>query len=216
MKKIVLVLLAVMCTLGASAQKYWDSSRADKLFTFGVRAGLNASKQYSMDDFADRGFRLGYQVGLTADINVVQSFSVNTGVMMIQKGWKWDYEDNRGKKKVTDNATYLEIPLLASYRVKLSDQAQFQLNLGPYFAFGISGDQEVKNSFPNGDNYKISSYDEFDGGKKFDCGLSIGAGFTLSNIYVGLNYERGLVNVSRNENKQFQNGSIALSLGYNF
>ena len=216
MKNHFILLLLMICSQAASAQKYWDSSRADKLFTFGVRAGLNISKQYSMDDFADREFRLGYQVGLTADINLVQSFSINTGVMMIQKGWKWDYDDNRGKKEVTDNATYLEIPLLASYRVNLSDQAQFQLNLGPYFAFGMFGDQEVKNSFPNGDNYKISSYEEREGGKKFDCGVSIGAGFTFSKIYVGLNYDRGLVNVSRNTNNKFQNGAIALSLGYNF
>lgn len=216
MKKTVLLFGLLICAISASAQKYWDSSRPDKQFTFGVRAGANVSKQYSTDDFDDRDFRLGCQVGVTADVNIVRSFSINTGVIMIQKGWKWDYEDGRGKKEVTDNATYLEIPLLASYRIDLSDQAQFQLNVGPYFAFGIFGDQKVKNSFPNGDNYKISSFEEYEGGKKFDCGLSIGAGFTFSNIFVGLNYERGLMNVSRNDNKKFQNGSIALSLGYNF
>ena len=216
MKQTLLVFGLLICAIGASAQKYWDGSRPDEPFTFGARVGANASKQYSMDDFADRDFRLGYQVGVTADINVVRSFSINTGVILMQKGWKWDYEDKRGKKEVTDNATYLEIPVLASYRINLSDQAQFQLNLGPYFAFGIWGDQEVKNSFPNGDNYKISSFAKIEGGKKFDCGVSIGAGFSFTKFFVGLNYERGLVNVSRDNDKKFQNGSIALSLGYNF
>lgn len=216
MKKTVLILVAVLSSIGASAQNYWDSSRADHLVTFGIRAGVNASKQYAMDDQADRDFRLSYQIGVAVDLNLARSFSFNTGVMMIQKGWKWDYDDSRGEQKVTDNATYLEIPVLASYRVALSDQAQFQLNLGPYFAFGLFGDQEVKSTFPNGDNYKDNSFDEYVGGKKFDCGVPIGAGFTFSHIYVGVNYERGLINVSNDENKKFQNGSIAFSLGYNF
>ena len=54
MKKTVLILVALICTIGASAQKYWDGSRADKLFTFGVRAGLNVGKQNALDDQADR------------------------------------------------------------------------------------------------------------------------------------------------------------------
>ena len=216
MKKNVLILLAVFSSLGASAQNFWDGSRADRFVTFGIRAGVNASKQYAMDDQADRDYRFSYQVGVAVDLNLARSFSFNTGVMMVQKGWQWDYDDNRGKQKVTDNATYLEIPVLASYRVALSDQAQFQLNLGPYFAFGIFGDQKVTSTFPNGDNYSINSFDEYEGGKKFDCGVSIGAGFTFSHIYLGINYERGLINVSNDDNKRFQNGNIALSLGYNF
>ncbi|MCR5314335.1 MAG: PorT family protein [Bacteroidaceae bacterium] len=215
MKKTVLILVALICTIGASAQKYWDGSRADKLFTFGVRAGLNFGKQNALDDQADRDFRLGYQVGVAVDANLARSFSVNTGVLMIQKGWKQGYSDAGGKIDVKDNATYFEIPVLASYRVELSDQAQFQLNLGPYFAFGAFGKQKVESNYNMG-NSEIDSFDEYRGNKKFDCGVSIGAGFTFSQIYVGLNYERGLINVSRNTNNKFQNGAIALSLGYNF
>ena len=216
MKKTVLIMMAVMCSIGASAQKYWDSSRADHLVTFGIRAGGNFAKQYAMDDQADREMSFGYQAGVAVDLNLARSFSINTGALFIQKGWKWDYADSRGKQEVTDNAKYVEIPVLASYRVNLSDQTQFQLNVGPYFAFGISGDQKVTNTFPNGDNYSIDSFDEYNGGKKFDWGVSIGAAFTFSHIYLGLNYERGLANISNNESKRFSSGAIALSLGYNF
>ena len=78
---------------------------------------------------------------MAVDANLARSFSVNTGVLMIQKGWKQGYSDAGGKIDVKDNATYFEIPVLASYRVELSDQAQFQLNIGPYFAFGAFGKQ---------------------------------------------------------------------------
>ena len=59
MKKTVLFLVVVLSSMGASAQQYWDSSRADQLVTFGIRAGVNASKKYAMDDQADRDFHLG-------------------------------------------------------------------------------------------------------------------------------------------------------------
>ena len=34
---------------------------------------------------------------------------------------------------------YLEIPVLASYRYNFSDAAQLQINVGPYFAYGVGG-----------------------------------------------------------------------------
>ena len=130
MKKIMLIIAVVALSISASAQtKYWDSSRPEHRFTFGIRAGINTSKQYAINDQSDHENRLGFHAGLTADINIVRSFSVNTGVMYIQKGWKTDYSDNRGSVEKKDNAAYLEIPVLASYRVNLSDQVQFQLNI---------------------------------------------------------------------------------------
>jgi len=217
MKKIMLLLAVMTLSMSAAAEsKYWDGSRPDHLFTFGVRAGINFSKQYAMDNQSDRSMRFGYQGGVTADINLARSFSINTGVFYIQKGWKTDYDDARGKIEKKDNASYIEIPLQASYRVNLSDQVQFQLNIGPYFAIGVSGKQKVTNTFANGDSYEIDSFDELEGGKKFDCGLAVGAAITVSHVYFGIGYERGLMNVSRIENTKFQNGSIAISLGYNF
>ena len=217
MKKIMLIIAVVALSISASAQtKYWDSSRPEHRFTFGVRAGINTSKQYAINDQSDHENRLGFHAGLTADINIVRSFSVNTGVMYIQRGWKTDYSDNRGSVEKKDNAAYLEIPVLASYRVNLSDQVQFQLNIGPYFAFGVSGKQKVTNTFPNGDNYDIDSFDSDEGGKKFDCGIVLGAAATYKHCYIGISYERGLTNVSKVAESNFQNGCIALTLGYNF
>ena len=196
MKKIMLIIAVVALSISASAQtKYWDSSRPEHRFTFGVRAGINTSKQYAINDQSDHENRLGFHAGLTADINIV---------------------DNRGSVEKKDNAAYLEIPVLASYRVNLSDQVQFQLNIGPYFAFGVSGKQKVTNTFPNGDNYDIDSFDSDEGGKKFDCGIVLGAAATYKHCYIGISYERGLTNVSNVAESNFQNGCIALTLGYNF
>lgn len=214
MRKTFALLLCLLSVLGASAQKYWDGSRPNHRFTFGVRAGVNFAKQNNMDDGGDNNFRTGFHVGATADINIVRSFSVNTGVLYIQKGYKRDYSDYRGSIKTRNSATYIEIPVLASYRIELSDAAVFQLNLGPYFAYGTNGSLKVTNTIGD-ESYEISSFDKYDGLKKFDTGISVGVAVVYSNIYMGASYERSFVNVS-NTNQKFQNGNILVTLGYNF
>ena len=76
MKRIMFILAATMLTLNAAATDYWDSQRPDKRVTFGLRAGVNASKQYATDFHADQDFRLGYQAGLALDVNIIRSFSI--------------------------------------------------------------------------------------------------------------------------------------------
>ena len=211
-----MILLMLGCTIGLSAQNYWDGSRPDHRFTVGVRGGVNFSKQNNTGEGADMDFRTSYQIGLEADVNIFRSLSVNTGVMLIQKGYKSEYSDYRGKMETKDNATFIEIPLLLSYRVKLSDAAQFQLNIGPYFAFGVSGKQKIESTFPGLKSYEIDSWDEYDGMKKSDVGVHVGVAVTYNNMYAGANYERGLKNVSNVPGAEFQNGTIAITLGYNF
>lgn len=216
MKKVTMLILFLMCCTGVSAQEYWDGSRPRHWFTIGVRAGANFSKQNNKGDGSDHDFRPGFHVGATADINIVRSFSVNTGVLYIQKGYKIDYSDYRGSLKTTDNTSYIEIPVLASYRVKLSDAAQFQLNFGPYFAVGVSGKQKVRSTFPGQQDYEIDSFDQYDGMKKSDIGVHVGAAVVYNNMFIGAFYERGLKNVSNVTGAKFQNGTIGINVGYNF
>lgn len=215
MKRLTVLAVLIVCTISATAQTYWDNSRPNHRFGFGVRAGANFAKQNNMDDGEDRNFRTGFHAGAELDINIIRSLSVNIGAMYIQKGFKAEYSDYRGSLKTTDNASWIEVPVLASYRVELSDVSQFQFNVGPYFAFGLSGKQKVKSTFPGQDSYEIDCFDQYDGTKKFDTGFSIGAAIVYSNMFFGANYERSLINIS-NSNDRFVNGCIAVTIGYNF
>lgn len=216
MKKLILFLLMALSISGLRAQSFWDSQRPDRAVTVGLRAGLSSSKQYATDFHADQDAVLGWQAGVAVDVNIIRSFSVNTGLMLIKRGWKNTYSDNRGSLETTDNAMYVELPLLASYRMPLSDQAEFQLNLGPYFAYGIGGKRKTTNSFQAGGDYEIDCFDSTLGCKHMDCGISVGVAFTFLHFYAGVNYERGLVNTWEPANYKYQNGCIALNLGYNF
>lgn len=213
---IILFMLVGLSFPKVAAQEYWDGSRPDHRFTIGLRAGANFSKQYNNGEGADMDYRVGFRAGVETDVNIVRSLSVNTGVFFTQKGYKSEYSDYRGTQKISDNVGYLAIPVLFSYRVKLSDAAQFQLNLGPYFAFGVSGKKKVKSTFAGQGDYEIDSFDEYDGLKRFDIGLHVGAAVTFNNMYVGVSYERSLKNVSNATGANFRNGCIGISIGYDF
>lgn len=202
--------------MNMAAQEYWDGSRPAHRVTLGLRAGMNFSKQYNHEEGADNDFRPGLKAGLEFDLNIVRSLSINTGVYYVQRGYKSKYSDYRGSNTATDNASYIEIPVLLSYRVKLSDAAQFQLNVGPYFGIGLSGTKTFETTFAGQNNYEIDSFDQYDGMKKRDIGIHAGAAVTFSDFYVGVNYERSLMNVSNITGANFQNGSIGLCIGYNF
>ena len=216
MKKIAIMTLAMLCCMNVVAQKYWDGTRPSHRLTIGPRAGVNFANQYNNGDGADNDYRTGFRAGLELDVNIVRSLSINTGVYYAQKGYKTEYSDSRGSHKTTDNVAYIHIPLLVSYRVDLSDVAQIQINAGPYFAFGTSGKQKFTSTFSGENNYEIDSFDKYDGMKKNDIGISVGAAFTYSNIYFGIIYERGLCNVSNATGADFRNGCIGINVGYNF
>ena len=219
MKRFFAILLVGLTCLCLPAQTYWDASRADRLFTFGVRAGLNFSKQYNIEDYyiGDLKQQIGYHVGVEVDLNVCRSFSTNLGIEIIQKGFKADFSTDRTVNKLKNNATYLEIPLRASYRIALSDAAQFQINIGPYLAYGIGGKQ--KGEYTNGDfsnTNEMDSFDEYDGIKKTDFGMGYGVALTLSHLYFGVNYEHSLTKLGRDSRNDAKNSSLVISLGYNF
>lgn len=220
MKKVIVVLLTTFVCTSMSAQTYWDGARADKLFTFGVRCGVDFSRQYDTERYytQDLRHRLGFHIGAEVDWNICRSFSANLGLKVIQKGFKADFSnDENSILKENNNATYLEIPICASYRIALSDNAQFQINIGPYFAYGICGKSTTEyyqGKYESKD--EIDSFDDYDGLKRFDFGLCYGCAITLSHFYVGVNYEHSLRKLGQDSRNDAKNSSIVISLGYNF
>ena len=199
MKRIVILFSMMLVFMTASAQQYWDSSRPDHRFTFGVRAGFNLSKL--IEENLEWRYRMGYQAGVSVDVNLVRSLSICTGVTYIKKGFKMELEYGPTFTMEYDyKPAYIEIPLALSYRIKLSDSSQFQLNGGGYYSFGLKGSDE---------NYFTDTM------KKEDLGVILGAAVTYSHYYFGANYERSLKSLSKTDDKSY-NSSIVISLGYNF
>lgn len=218
MKKLFLVVAIVATVCGAQAQE----------FSWGVRAGLNipnVSEKIKGEDgdwSSDYKSRVGFHVGVVADWGLTEAFYIQPGLYFTTKGAKADYDGDTEKI----NLNYLQLPILASYRFNLGQgDTKLHVNVGPYFALGVSGKIKFEE---DGDSYKIDAFgtadedsDEEKGGlKRFDSGLSFGAGVSVKKFYVGLNYELGLVNIADKDafgdDYKLRNRNFNISVGYNF
>ncbi len=226
MKKLFLVAVCALGVLTASAQRasststsFFSTEKADQGVRFGIRAGLNfATMTGDFDESLDS--RVGYHVGVIADIPLMQSLYVQTGLYFQSKGAKYEESYNGESLKETLNPMYLQIPVLASYRYNFSEATQLQVNFGPYFAFGVGGEYKVE--YDDGSSLEEADTDVFgDNGllKRFDCGLQVGAGITLGrHYYLGFNYEFGLTDMARDKDAEVtpKNSNWMISLGYTF
>ena len=205
MKKTILTLVCAIAALSVSAQRassssssFFSTEKSDEKVTFGVRGGVNFSNLSIEGEGWDS--HTGFHAGVNVDIPLLQSLYLSTGLYYTVKG----FSDDRVEKKASAN--YLEIPVLASYRYNFSDNAQLQVNVGPYFAYGIGGKQKYM-------EYEWDYFDDED--NKFDVGLQIGAGVTFAkHIYLGLAYEFGFINVV--PDYKTKNSNFMISLGYQF
>lgn len=221
MKKIVtLAIIMAFGTLAASAQRatssssstFFSTEKVDQGVTFGIRGGLNSVNiNFSEDDVSyNPDARLAWHVGVIADIPIMESLYFQTGLYLQNKGYK--YEDKKYDETETAKPMYLEVPILASYRYNFSDAAQLQINVGPYFAYGIGGkiEWEVENETEDDDFFDDET-------NKFDVGLSLGAGITVAqHYYLGFAYELGFAKVFDDTEVKSHNRNWMFSVGFNF
>ncbi len=229
MKKILLVAALAVCSLTVSAQRassssssFFSTEKADGGVKFGIRAGLNLSNMSMSEDNVSVSLdsRASFHVGVVADIPLMQSLYVQTGLFLQDKGFKQEEDGTT----LTGKPMYLEIPVLASYRYNFSDAAQLQINVGPYFAYGLGGKAKYEEDGKSAEEDFFGSYDEDDtfGCKRFDCGLQFGAGMTFaSHYYIGFAYQLGLTNIadlpsSYEGDYSVKNKNWMISLGYTF
>ena len=225
MKKVLLLLAFVSCAASVSAQRamghstsFFSSERADQPITFGIRAGVNFAG--ISEDPIENNFsgKIGYNVGVSVDFPLLESFYMQSGLYFTTKGAKYEKSYADYNLKVTANPFYLQLPILASYRLNFSESTQLQVNVGPYFAVGLGGkfkdeewdtydyDYEEFNLFGNKDSLL----------KRGDVGLLIGAGVTFGKVYVGFDYGFSLMNLSKEPNYSIKNSNFSINVGYNF
>lgn len=210
-----------LSVVAASAQRastsnssFFSTEKSDQPITVGIRAGLNSSTIKMSEDNISLTCdpMLGWHAGVIVDFPIMKSFYIQSGLMLQQKGGTEVEVEGYERYETKMDPMYLEIPVLASYRYDFSSSVQLQVNVGPYFAYGISGKEKEEGREENGE------YDFFgDSIKKFDMGLSFGAGVTFaSHYYVGFAYELGLKNYCDDGDYSLKNNNWMFSVGYNF
>ena len=249
MRKTILSIVAMMAVASpfvkAQEQNFFDAGLPEKLFTFGIRTGVNTSnlsdnRSSAISDLrsARNQWKAGFTIGAVVDINVRNFFVLQPGLFIQTRNHDYNYtmigENVDYWKNIEGNrsCSYFQIPILASLRKDFTDELQVQVDFGPYFMYGIGGEDEQKcfeANFDGPESNKINSgyYEEDyfgrDGAVKgYDWGFKIGAGVVImKHYYVGVHYEAGCRNVlktpdgSKHEYSG-RNKAWNFTVGYNF
>jgi hypothetical protein len=222
--KLILIISLLFIGINASAQ-YGSPLR------FGVKAGLNLNSA-SMDikNVAIKNLKIGYDVGLTAEYQMSDLFYLQSGAYFTTKGAVLKSEKASSDIKNWKNSVnlqYVQVPLLASFKLEMVTDTKLFVNMGPYFAYGIGGKTIVKNDYTDADTPSTKDeYNSFDDSyfKKFDFGLMYGAGIEFEKFVYGIQFEFGLLNIAEKSNglnpqintKGFKNKGVSFNIGYKF
>jgi len=183
------------------------ASSTDKL-TFGVVAGGNmASASFEGKSGGETSSVIGFHLGVTMDVPISSSFWLSTGVLYSGKGYQYKRDSYNEDINIKANPQYIDVPLLASYHLSLSDLLTLRLNAGPYVAICIGGD--IKNDVGdwNVSYYSKTFTSEY---SSFDYGIQAGVGLDFGkNFGVNIGYQIGIAS-------DYKNRNLMLSLAYRF
>lgn len=221
LKKIVtaFMLLLFMQTpvMSAADNTWWDGSKDDSPVTIGVQLGMNMAS-WNVERWGKT--RFGVNFGVTAEIPVLKSFSVNTGLLFSMKGTQGDNDGGfGGNLKTTNTCNYIELPVLATWKTEgFRPGDRFRVMFGPYFAVGVYGNnsKDYTGSGIAQDSHTKESVFEYI--KRFDWGLSVGLSYSFQErLSVGFCYEAGLMNLNKNLGSgSVRQSNFSINLGYKF
>lgn len=125
--------------------------------TSAENASYKSASGYSFGVHAD--LRLYKNIFLMAGVNFAQvkyknSFNQNT--VYTQPHTKYEYLRGEVHNSYTEDYTHtmLEVPILASYRFKVTDMSHVQLNVGPVLNFGLSAKMKLSGN-TDGETLKL-------------------------------------------------------------
>ena len=191
MKKLLLMVALAFTTLNMNAQ---DESKIT------VKAGVGISSVVGSD--ADTKNSLSYKVGVSYDWGVAENFSIIPGVEFAVKGHKVDGIDG------SINKGYLQIPIFAAYKFRLSDSMKLALKAGPNIGFGVVG-----SDIEFADGSKVNVFDK-DAYERFDIGIIAGVSLDIDKFMVGVEYSRGFKKLI-SDMSAFNQG-VGVVVGYRF
>lgn len=196
MKKLITLIACLALTGGSFAQgKGGDFNK----FTLGGKLGLNVANLVGSDMKGNA--KAGFHIGVVGEYRVSHLFAIAPEIMYSSQGTREKEEDY----KVSLNANYLNIPILARFYIIDA----LSIEVGPQFGFNMGMKTKAK-----GDGVSLTEKIDKEEYNVFDLGLGLGVTYNFRNCFASARYNFGLTNVTKeiaNRNSVFQ-----LSVGYNF
>ena len=218
MKNTTKFLLVIMISL-IGFQSYAQS--------FGVKGGLNLANLLDKDDddtwSNDYKMNMGFHIGATMNYPFTDAFSLETGLLLDTKGFKYEEEAYGAEVKLKGNLYYIDIPITLKASYDIGNNLVMYGTFGPYIGMGLSGKLKIEVKYEGDtetEEEKIiwGNDEEEDDLKRFDFGLAFGGGVEISAIQIGVSYDLGLANISpyTDDGTIIQNRVLKFSVGYKF
>ena len=223
MKKGLIFVLFALVSVVSYSQLSWNA-----------KVGMNMSN-LSGDAIKDSKMKVGFNIGVGAEYQFTEMWSVQPSLMFTTKGAKADYSEEGETDKYTYNPMYIELPIMAAARFAVADNQNIVVKAGPYLAFGIGG--KMKNEFTDWnedtdkefinevktDIFKDAKLDEDGeptgglGGKKFDFGIGVGVAYEINKFFVDVTGEFGLTKLyDVKKGSAPKNMNFSIGVGYKF
>jgi hypothetical protein len=192
---------------------------------FGFAGGFGISNVAKTNNvgvaFEQRNAVADYYAGLTATIKLNNDFSIKPELVFEKKGWTSKYNNliinltgNQSYFAIGDSVlnsdkvklNYIKLPLNLSFILPQVIKGKISVELGPYFAYAISGNYTSFYGNTNTSRYNFVAHVNDDNStsgikfSRFDYGLNFKMGYELQfGLLVQAKYELGLHNVLTNE-----------------
>ena len=181
MKRIVIVLLAVLAAVNVSAQD----------LRFGVASGVNFSWEYEkvLGEKLVSDSYIGFQAGVKAEMDfsdrITDGFYLEGSLLYSLKGGSYSGTHT--------NLGFLHLPINLLYRFPVSDSISLLGGVGPYLSLGILGKdvEKVAGSKVKTDVFG-DIYQRFDFGLNYKVGVEI---WDQWQFYAG--FEHGLLDLTK-------------------
>ena len=226
MKKVLVSLVAVLCSVSGFAQySSGGFSLDEENMYWGVRFGMTAaSLSGDLNVSSKVGMTLAGVVGLRPSDST--PVFIESGVYYTERGGKnggpyKGVRNNDGKVGSVSRVGYniIEIPLVIKYGLKASDDIAILPFFGPYFSYAFNG--KTKQTVEGGSGTtSVGTFDEkvaLHGGlNRASMGIKIGAGAEYNKIYVELGYQFGVTNIAKREDFSGRSNAFFANIGVNF
>lgn len=232
MKKSFTFAFALLLSAASFAQLSWNA-----------KVGLNLSN-FIGKDVENCNVKPGIRIGAGMEYAFNDIFALQPSLFFSQKGCKSsESEDIYGttiKGEIKSNQLYLEVPINAQARFKVTDKINVTVCAGPYLACGIGGKTKMEasmgreevdikmNTFGKIDKVTVSyngksedipvedvlGESDADGLKRFDAGIGVGIGLEYNSFMFNIDSQFGCVNLQKDASAK--NINVGLTVGYRF
>jgi hypothetical protein len=200
MKKILIIVFLIAAVLTLNAQG----------FSYGPQIGISSTSVIEKSALGDveKNVKMGYQIGVAAEFEVMSFLYVGGAISFFEKGDKIKNDFGTFKTKIG----YIDVPLTIGYKMPIGNLSVFG-NVGPYTSIAIIGKSVMHSEFMD-ETHPIEIGGDFGYYKRFDTGVTFGGGLEFKQFQIKANYALGFVDITEGETMTSKNSVLNITGTY--